>query len=83
MSIIIPMRPDNNEDDQPSLVERTFLDPDTVSQGEYFAIYEFLLSPDIKNDPEMIAGVLEEFAGWAQYMLKQIQEAGLTNQADN
>jgi hypothetical protein len=63
--------------DQLSLVERVFPNPDTVSQGEYITIYELLLSPDISNDPEMIAGVLREFSGWAAYMLRRMQELGL------
>jgi hypothetical protein len=67
---------DDFEDDKEplSLVERVFFDPDNVSQGEYWAIYEFLLDPDIKDDPEMVVNVLKEFSGWAQYMLGQIQE---------
>ena len=63
--------------DQLSLVEKIFSHPDTVSQGEYLAIYEFLQGLDIDNDPEMIAAVLREFSGWAQYMLRQMQELGL------
>ena len=57
------------EEDQNSLVERVFDDPDTVGQGEYTTIYEFLLAPDIRDDTEAIAGVLQEFSGWAQHML--------------
>ncbi len=61
-------------EEERSLVERIFPDPDSVSEGEYTAIYEFLLSPDICNDSEAIAGVLEEFSGWAEYMLKELQK---------
>ena len=39
------------EKDQQSLVERLFFDPDTVCQGESMAIYDFLLSPDIRDNP--------------------------------
>ena len=66
-----------DDEDQPSLVERVFPNPDTVNQGEYLAIYEFLQNPDISNDPEMIAAVLREFSGWAEYMLRRMQELGL------
>ena len=66
-----------DEETQLSLVERVFDNPDIVSQGEYLAIYEFLQNPDISNDPEMIAGVLKEFSGWAKYMLRRMQELGL------
>jgi hypothetical protein len=65
------------EGDQPSLVERLFPAPKTVSEGEYIAIYEFLLNPDICNDPVAIAGCLGEFAGWAQYMLTQMGKQSL------
>ena len=67
----------SNGDDQYSLMERIFDHPDRVSEGEYTAIYEFLLSPDIRDDPDAIAGVLTEFVGWAQYMLEQMQQSGL------
>jgi len=75
---------DDFEDDKqpPSLVEQVFFDPDNVSQGEYWAIYEFLLDPDIRDDPEIIVNVLKEFSSWAQYMLGQIQELGLINEAE-
>ena len=66
-----------DDEDQPSLVERVFPNPDTVSEGEYLTIYEFLQNPDISNDLEMIAAVLRDFSGWAQYMLRQMQELGL------
>jgi len=62
---------------QSSLVERIFPNPDNVSEGEYLTIYEFLQSPDIDNDPEMIAGALKEFSGWAQHMLLRMQELGI------
>ena len=62
-----------------SLVERVFDNPETISQGEYTAIHEFLLNPDISDDPEAIAGVLKEFAGWAQYMLERMQQLGLVD----
>jgi hypothetical protein len=65
------------EENQQSLAERLFPDPDAVSQGEYITVYEFLLNPDICNDPVAIAGCLEEFAGWAQYMLAQMRKQGL------
>ncbi len=66
--------------DQISLVEKLFPDPDTVSEGEYITIYEFLRSPDICNDPAMISGCLEEFVGWAQYMLKEMSKQGRSEQ---
>ena len=66
-----------SEEDQPSLVEKLFPPPDTVSEGEYITIFEFLLSPDIRDDPVAIAGCLEEFSGWAQYMLEQMKKQGL------
>ena len=65
------------EEDQQSLVERLFFDPDTVCQGEYMAIYDFLLSPDIRDNPVAIAGCLEEFTGWTQHMLTQMRKQGL------
>jgi hypothetical protein len=67
---------------QSSLVERIFPNPDSVSEGEYLAIYDFLQSPDINNDSEMIAGVLREFSGWAQYLLKRMRESGLIDSAE-
>ena len=63
-----------NEEKDTSLVEKVFHNPRNICQGEYTTIYAFLLSPDICNDPEMIIGVLEEFAGWAQHMLERIQK---------
>jgi len=74
--IVVP-HPLVEEEDQQSLVERIFPHPDTVCEGEYITIYEFLLSPDIRNDPELIAGALDEFSGWAQYMLGQMRQRGL------
>ena len=68
--------------DGQTLVEALFPNPDTVSEGEYAAIYEFLQSPDICNDPAMIAGCLEEFAGWSQYMLEQMRKQGLLEQSE-
>jgi hypothetical protein len=65
----------NSESDRRSLVESVFHDPENVGQGEYTVIYEFLLNPDIRDDPDAITGVLEEFAGWANYMLEQMQKA--------
>ena len=59
-----------------------YSNPDTICEGEYIAIYEFLLSPDISNDPEMIAGVLREFSGWAQYLLQRMRESGLIDSAE-
>jgi hypothetical protein len=63
--------------DQPSIVEQIFANPERISQGEYWTIYEFLLSPDIRDDVDAIAGVLREFAEWAQYMLEQMRKKGL------
>jgi hypothetical protein len=63
------------ENDNCSLVEKVFCDPRSVSQGEYTAIYEFLFNPDIRDDPDVIIGVLGEFAGWANYMIEQMQKA--------
>ncbi len=68
-----------DEADQPSLVERVFPHPDTVSEGEYITMYEFLLSPDIRDDPIAIAGVLREFSGWAQHMLRRMRRLGLVD----
>lgn len=64
------------EGHQPSVVERLFENPERMSAGEYTTIYEFLLSPDIRDDPDLIKGVLEEFIGWARYMLEQLQKSG-------
>jgi hypothetical protein len=64
----------------PSLVERVFDEPNTVCEGEYATIYEFLLNPDIGNDPDAIAGALKEFSGWAHYMLERMQGLGLIDQ---
>ena len=74
--------PDDADDSEPSLVEIIFDHPDNVSQGEYWAIYEFLLDPDIRDNPQMIAGVLREFAGWARHMLETMHKAGLIDEAD-
>jgi hypothetical protein len=65
------------EEDRPSFIERVFPHPDTVCEGEYITIYEFLLNPDIRDDPQLIAGVLKEFSGWALSMLKEMQRLGL------
>ena len=65
----------DSESDYCSLVEKVFHDPRNVSQGEYTTIYEFLLNPDICDDPDVIIGVLEEFAGWADLMIEQMQKA--------
>ena len=65
----------DSESDCRSLVERVFHDPENVSQGEYTTIYEFLLNPDISDDPDVIVGVLEGFAGWANLMIEQMQKA--------
>ena len=64
-----------------SLVEKIFDDPDRICTGEYITIYEFLLRPSIRDDPDMIAGILNEFSGWAEYMLKRIEELGLLSKA--
>ena len=77
--IIVP-HPLIEGEDQQSLVERIFPHPDTVCEGEYITIYEFLLSPDIRDDPELIAGALKEFSGWALYMLEEMQKLGLVDQ---
>ncbi|MBI1881555.1 MAG: hypothetical protein HYR94_25520 [Chloroflexi bacterium] len=74
--------PEDGDEDE-SLVTKIFYHPDTVSQGEYFAIYEFLLDPEIRDDPEMIAAVLKEFAGWAQHMLEQMRKLGLIDQTES
>lgn len=44
-----------------SLVEKIFDDPDCICESEYTAIYEFLLGPSIRDDPDAVAGVLESF----------------------
>jgi hypothetical protein len=64
-----------------SLVEKIFDDPDRICESEYTAIYEFLLSPSICDDPDAIAGVLGEFSGWAEYMLKRIEELELLSKS--
>lgn len=69
--------PQWNNGDKSSLVEQVFDSPDNVCEGEYIAIYEFLLSPDICDDPDLIAGVLREFTGWSRHMLRQMYERGL------
>jgi hypothetical protein len=69
-------------DEEDSFVAQIFYHPDTVSQGEYITIYEFLLDPEIRDDPEMIAGVLREFAGWAQHMLEQMRTLGLIDETE-
>jgi hypothetical protein len=69
-----------DEEEQPSLVERLFDRPRDISQGEYTAIYELLINPDVCNDPQLIAGILEEFSGWAQYMLEKMHKAGLVDE---
>jgi hypothetical protein len=38
------------------------------------------MDPDVRNDPQMIAGILEEFSGWSQYMLGKLHKAGLANE---
>jgi hypothetical protein len=63
-----------SEEDYLSLVDKVFDNPKAISQGEYTAIYEFLLSPDIRDDPDAIIHVLEEFSGWAHYMLEQMRK---------
>jgi hypothetical protein len=78
----MPQSDTDDDEGQLSLVERVFDQPDTVSQGEYWAIYEFLLDPDIRDDPAMIAGVLCEFSGWSQYMLKRLLTLGLISQEE-
>ena len=70
---------DEDDDGAPSLVKTLFPNPDTISAGEYSTIYEFLLDPDIRNDRHMIAGVLQEFAGWAEYMLNIMRKRGLAD----
>ena len=73
-----------NGEDHLSLVEGVLDNPDTVSQGEYTTVYEFLLNPDIRDDPDAIAGVLRAFSGWSQHMLERIRRLGLIDrtQAD-
>lgn len=70
-------------DEGESLVAKIFYHPDTVSQGEYITIYEFLLDPEIRNDPEMITNVLREFTHWSQYMLEQMRQLGLIDETEN
>ena len=70
----------SHDEDKRTLVESLFPDPDTVSQGEYTVIYEFLQNPDIRNDSAMIASCLDEFVGWAQYMLKEMSKQGYLEQ---
>jgi hypothetical protein len=74
---IAPRNLPEDGDPEESLVAKIFYHPKTVSEGEYITIYEFLMDPDIRNDPEMIAGALKEFAGWAEHMLEQMRKLGL------
>jgi hypothetical protein len=64
------------ESDHPSLVESVFPNPDQICAGEYITIYEFLLSPDFRNDPQAIVAILEEFSSWSQYMLAEMRKRG-------
>jgi len=64
-----------------SIVEKVFPNPEQVSGGEYWAIYDFLMSPDIENDPELILGCLEEFSGLATYLQDLMRKAGYGNQS--
>lgn len=72
----------SNDQDCPSIVEQVFDDPDIIGQGEYTAIYEFLLNPDLRDDADLIAGVLSEFSGWAQCMLERMWKRGLVHTTD-
>jgi hypothetical protein len=74
--------PEDGDEDE-SFVAKIFPHPDNVCEGEYITIYEFLLDPEIRDDPQRIAGVLKEFAGWAQYMLEQMRKLGLIDQTEN
>ncbi len=65
-----------------SLLERLFPHPDNVCQGEYYAIYDLLSGMDERDDPQALAGVLREFAGWALYLLAQMKAAGLIGEAE-
>ena len=70
-----------DDEEYSPLVERIFYSPKRVPEGEYITIYEFLLNdPEIRDDPQAIAGVLKEFAGWSQHMLEQMQQLGLIEQ---
>lgn len=68
-------------DDNLTIVEKVFPDPDQVSEGEYWALYEFFTTSDIENDPEMILGCLEEFSGWAIYLRDLMKKAGYGDQS--
>ncbi|MFQ5858411.1 MAG: hypothetical protein ACE5LU_22650 [Anaerolineae bacterium] len=52
--------------------EDVFVDPDRVGQTEYLAIYEVV--EVFKDDPQMVASILQEFRGWATTMLTQMQD---------
>lgn len=65
-----------------SLVERIFDHPDNICQGEYYVIHDFLLNLEDRDEPEAIACALEEFAGWAVYMLKKMHQAGLIDRSE-
>ncbi len=71
-----------SKQDRCSLVERIFDGPDVVCEGEYITLYDFLLDPNICNDPDRIAGVLREFAGWTRYMLQRMQGLNLIEQVE-
>lgn len=68
-------------DDTVSIVEKVFPNPKHVSEGEYWAMYNFFTSPDIENDPELIMGCLEEFSGWATHLQDLMRKAGYGNQS--
>ena len=70
-----------DEEHQLSLVERLFDNPDNISQGEYTAIYDILLNEEVRNDPVLIVACLEEFSGWAQYMLEIMKRHGFVEQS--
>ena len=77
----VTMNSNEDEQNQKSLVETLFWDPEAVSEGEYWAIYEFLQDPNICDDPVAIAGSLQEFAEWTQFMLEQIKKRGFGEQS--
>ena len=57
-----------SEEDQPSLVEKLFPSPDTVSEGEYITIFEFLLRACefIVCPPSTAAGLALTHSGQGQ-----------------
>jgi len=59
--------------------DRVFTDPDRVGQSEYLAIYD--VAQVFSDDPEMVAGILDEFRAWSSTLLSRMQDQGVLRQA--